>query len=458
MKKINFGGKKVTVVGLGESGYNAALLLMRQGAYVKVSDGARNPELEKKAQALKRKGAAVELGCHSREFIAGANLAIKSPGVRRDALPIQWARRSKIPVIGEIELGSYFCKADVIAVTGTNGKSTTATLIGEIFKAAKKRAFVCGNIGKAFCSVSDKTKKGDVVILEVSSFQLEDARYFRPKVALLLNISQNHLDRHSCLKEYINCKARVFKNQTREDYAILNYDDELVRTLKDKVKAKAFYFSGQNEVRGAFIKSDYIVTNIDGAQKRIMHVNDVCLRGRHNLQNVLACAAAGAIYGLSPEKMRYAISHFKGLAHRFEYIGSLDERQFINDSKATSVDAVRQALRAARAPVVLIAGGRDKNSDFSQIKDLIKERVKALLLIGEASDKIRASLGDVVATYEKDTLEEALGFAYAISSRGDTILLSPMCTSFDMFGSFEERGEEFKRSFNRLRQSCAEAV
>lgn len=429
----NFKDKKVTVVGLARSGMAAAFLLKSRGAEVYVTDCGDSGDLRKNAKLLRKKGIRVEIGVHTRGFVKGKDLMVISPGVPENSPVFKWAAEERVPVIGEIELGYLCCEAPIVAVTGTNGKSTTATLIGAILKKAGRKAVVCGNIGNPFCGEISKARKDSIVVLEVSSFQLESIRKFRPYISVVLNISQNHFDRHPDLKSYINAKARVFGNQKKGDWAVLNHDDPLVRGLKTKTKARTIFFSRKK-----------------GIPEMVCRKEELKIKGEHNIENVLACLCVASIFGVKPEAIRKALLAFKGLEHRFEHVADIGGVEFINDSKGTTVLATMMALESCDKPVILIAGGRDKGSDFRRARRLIASKVKKLILIGEAKDKIRKHLNGAVPSIEAGSMEDAVGKAYSGADPGDCVLLSPMCASFDMFRNFEERGKIFKKAVKGL--------
>ncbi|MDP2942263.1 MAG: UDP-N-acetylmuramoyl-L-alanine--D-glutamate ligase [Candidatus Omnitrophota bacterium] len=431
--KNDFKDKKVTVVGLARSGMAAALLLKKKGAEVYATDCGDSAGLRKNAGSLRKKGIRVEIGVHTRGFVKGKDLIVISPGVPEDSPILKWAAEEKVPVIGEIELGYLCCEAPIVAVTGTNGKSTTATLIGKILKKGGKSAVVCGNIGNPFCGEISKVKKDSVVVLEVSSFQLETIRRFRPCVAVVLNISQNHFDRHPDLKSYIKAKSRIFENQKTSDWAVLNYDDPLVRGLRAKTKAKTIFFSRKK-----------------GIPEMVCRQEELKIKGGHNIENALASLCVASIFGVKPEAAREALMAFKGLEHRFEHVAEIGGVEFINDSKGTTVLATIMALESCDKPVILIAGGHDKGSDFRKAGPAVGSKVKKLVLIGEAKDKIRKHLNGAVPAIEAGSMEDAVKKAYSEAEPGDCVLLSPMCASFDMFKNFEERGKVFKQAVKGL--------
>ncbi len=412
--------KKITIVGLARSGLAAALLLDDIGVEVSITDNSDTPQVRENLEKVNSAQIKIEIGKHTREFIIGRDLVIISPGVKDASSAVIWAKEFNIPIISEIELASSLCPASIIAITGTNGKTTVATLIGEVLKHAGKNVFVLGNIGQPFCSQVNQMKKTDFVSLEVSSFQLERIENFRPKVAVVLNFTPDHLDRYKDINEYLEAKKRIFLNQTPNDWAVLNYDDPVVRDLSKFTKAKIRYFN----------QSPYT-----------LNLNP----------NQLAVMAAVSIFGISKRSCYEVFENFKGVEHRMEFVENINGIEFINDSKGTNVDSTIWALKNTSKPVVLIAGGRDKNSDYSVICDIIKEKVKKIILIGEAKDKIRKSFNGLLPMEDAASIDEAISLAYRSARKGDCVLLSPMCASFDMFRNYEERGRVFKDIVRNLK-------
>jgi UDP-N-acetylmuramoylalanine--D-glutamate ligase len=411
-----FKNKKITVVGLAHSGYASASLLADLGVRVSVTDKSSNATTQDYAQKLKTKGVETELGAHTPGFIKERDLIIISPGVDNKALPVVWAEELRIPIISEIELGWLLCPATVIAVTGTNGKTTVTTLIGMILERAGRNVFVCGNIGNPFTAAVSAMNSSDFVSLEVSSFQLERIDKFKPKISVLLNFSCNHLDRHQDMQEYLQAKKRIFKNQDKNDYLVLNYHDSTLKALAQETQAQIVYFQGSGDLN----------------------------------PNYAAAWEVARILGIDKKLALAALADFKGVEHRLEYAGKLNGIDFINDSKATTVDSTLWALNNIDSSIILIAGGRDKGLDFSILRDKIGKKVKSLVLIGEARGKIRQALEGVLPISEEDSLEKALEVAWSQAQAGDSILLSPMCASFDMFANFEERGNRFKQAVQDL--------
>jgi len=407
-----FKNKKVTIVGLARSGVACANLLHSLGALVRVTDIKDEPQSRQASLKLCSDKIKVELGRHSRDWIEQADLVVISPGVPLDSLCANWARQSHKLLVSEIEVASILCPARIIAVTGSNGKTTVTTLIGKILEAAKKRVFVCGNIGNPFCGEVQKMREGDFVVLEVSSFQLETIKDFKPKVAVILNLTQNHLDRYNHMREYSEAKERIFMNQDQNDFLVLNSDDPILRASASKAKSKVVFFSKE---------------------------------GRLN-PNQGAVTAVGRILGLDLNDVRKVFLEFKGLEHRMEEVAEINGVKFINDSKATTADSAIWALSNLFCPVILIAGGRHKGIDYRVILDAAGNKVEYAFLIGEAKDKIASDLGGGNFGIEKvETLKDAVIGAYRRSKPGYSVLLSPMCSSYDMFSDYEERGRVFKK-------------
>jgi UDP-N-acetylmuramoylalanine--D-glutamate ligase len=419
--------KKVTVVGLGKSGLAASLFLKDKGAKVWVTDFGISPQIQSRAKILEAEGISVEIGKHNPRPVTRTDLIVVSPGVDNNSPVMRLAKGLNIPVISEIELGFMSCPAQIIAITGTNGKSTTATLIHKILTYAGRRAHLLGNIGEPLCAHLDDIDSGDIISLEVSSFQLENTVKFRPKVAVMLNLTPDHLDRHADIQNYLNAKKKIFANQNSNDWTLFNYDDPVLRRLSGQTRAKVLFF------------------------------RDNCQDGLNS--NTQAAIAACSVFGIDEKTAQEAISDFRGLPHRLEYVGNIRGVEFVNDSKATNVDSTVWALRNINKPIILIAGGRDKGCPFEQIKGLIRTKVRCLIVIGEAREKIKFALNGAGPEIEDAlSLEEAVFLAGQRALPGDCVLLSPMCASFDMFKNFEERGEVFKRAVREFARTKTERL
>lgn len=413
-----FKGKKVTVVGFARSGLACANLLHEIGAEISVTDICDNVKTRRNAAQLRSKDIRLELGRHSKEFIEGRDLVVISPGVEETSQAVIWARTLKIPVISEIEAGSILCPGTIVATTGSNGKTTVTTLISRIIQAAGRNAFLLGNIGNPFCAEVDKIREGDFVALEISSFQLETIISFKPKIAVVLNFSRNHLDRYHDLDEYFQAKKRIFLNQDGSDYLVLNAEDPLLVSMAEEAKSKVLNFSKKEGLNA----------------------------------NQAAVLAVGSILNIDENLCRSVLTGFKGLEHRCEEAAEINNIKFINDSKATTPESCLWALNNLSGPVILIAGGKDKGVDYRVIMDAAAKKVKKAVLIGEARHKIRKAFNGDLSCEEAATMEEAVNLAYNGAAPGDCILLSPMCSSFDMFINYEERGRVFKEVVQKLRK------
>src|SRR4051812_9148639 len=382
---MELAGKRVLVVGLGRSGVASALFLQSRGARVTVSDAKSEDQLREQIPTLLDAGIAVETGAHGERTFRNQDLIIVSPGVPVDAEPLVQARALGQPVIGEIELAFQFLNGPIVAITGSNGKTTTTTLVGEIIAACGFNTLVGGNIGTAAISLTEKATPETAIVLEVSSFQLETIRSFRPKVAVVLNVTPDHLDRHHTFKAYVDAKARIFENQHADDFAVLNADDPTCVELAERTRGQVFWFSREHEVEsGSFVRDGQIVFRENGLAQTVLAVPEIQLKGSHNLENVLAAVCAGALMGCAPEKIRNAIVNFKAVEHRLEYVATIGGVEYYNDSKATNVDATMKALQSFPANIHLILGGKDKGSDYTMLNDLLRERVRSVYTIGAA--------------------------------------------------------------------------
>jgi len=441
--------KRVLVVGLGKSGVASALFLKARGARVTVSDTKSGDELRNEIPVLLDHGITVETGGHGERTFRGQDLIVVSPGVPVDAPLLVQARAMGEAVIGEIELAAQFLPGPIVAITGSNGKTTTTTLTGEILAAGGLPTLVGGNIGTPAISLAERAKLETVIVLEVSSFQLETIQTFRPKVAVVLNVTPDHLDRHRTFEAYVDAKARIFENQRGDDFAVLNEDDPTCVTMAARTRAQVFWFSRQKEVKqGAWVREGNILFR-DGrghqknAESEIMLVSEIPLKGAHNLENVLAAVCAGALMGCAPDKIRQAVRDFKAVEHRLEFVATIRGVDYYNDSKATNVDATIKALESFPANIHLILGGKDKGSDYTVLNDLLRQRVKRVYTIGAAAGKIESQIKGTEVVHA-ETLENAVRKANAVAQPGDVVLLAPACASFDQFKNYEQRGQMFK--------------
>ena len=441
---MDLNGKRALVVGLGKSGVASALFMKSHGARVTVSDTKSGDELRNEIPVLLDHGITVETGGHGDRTFRGQDLIVVSPGVPVDAPPLVQARSLGETVIGEIELAAQFLPGPIVAITGSNGKTTTTTLTGEILTASDIPTLVGGNIGTPAISLAERAKPDTIVVLEISSFQLETIQTFRPKIAVVLNVTPDHLDRHRTFEIYTDAKARIFENQQGSDFAVLNADDPTCVAMGARTRAQVFWFSRQKEVQqGAWVRDGNIVFRDSKGQREILQVSEIPLKGAHNLENVLAAVCTGMLMGCAPEKIRKAVRDFKAVEHRLEFVATIDGVDYYNDSKATNVDATIKALESFPANIHLILGGKDKGSDYTVLNDLIRQRVKRIYTIGAAAAKIDSQVkgAEVVHT---ETLENAIRKAHVAAQSGDIVLLAPACASFDQFKSYEHRGKLFK--------------
>jgi len=449
---MDLNNKRVLVVGLGKSGVASALFLKSRGARVTVSDAKTPDQLKEEIPKLLDEGIAVETGGHGERTFQGQDLIVVSPGVPVDARPLVQARTLGESVIGEIELAAQFFPGRIVAITGSNGKTTTTTLAGEIIAAGGFPAVVGGNIGTPAVTLVEGATPETVAVLEVSSFQLETIQSFRPWIAVVLNITPDHLDRHRTFEAYTDAKARIFENQRGDDFAVLNADDPTAATLANRTRAQVFWFSRKREVQqGAYVNDGRILFRDVKGQREIMLTSEIPLKGSHNVENVLAAVAVGALSGVSAEKIRDAVRSFKAVEHRLEYVATVRGVEYYNDSKATNVDATIKALESFPANIHLILGGKDKGSDYTVLNDLLRQRVKRVYTIGSAATKIESQIKGAAEIVHAETLENAVRRASEVAQPGDIVLLAPACASFDQFRSYEHRGKVFKEVVGALK-------
>ena len=451
---MNLQGKKVLVIGCGKSGIGAAKLLMEKQACPVLYDG--NEKLD--VCALREKNGLPEsvgvvLGSVPEELKGELSLVVTSPGVPVDTPFMDSFRQAGIPLWGEVELAWQCGKGQVIAITGTNGKTTTTTLVGEIMKAHQESVFVVGNIGTPYTQEAPKMKDESVTVAEISSFQLETAVSFHPAVSAVLNITPDHLDRHHTMENYAAVKESITKNQTKEDFCVLNYEDEWLRAFEKDCPAEVIWFSSRQKLeKGYYMEGDLICRNLGAGQEVLMDVQDMNLIGVHNYENVMAAIAMTAAFGVPMERILSVVKSFKAVEHRIEYVATKKGVVYYNDSKGTNPDAAIQAIRAMKWPTVLIGGGYDKGNTYDEWIEAFGGKVKLLVLIGQTREKIaecaRAhGMNDIVMA---DTYEEALKLCTQNACPGDAVLLSPACASWGMFPNYEVRGEMFKEYVNQL--------
>jgi len=463
---MKISGEKIVVAGLGKTGMSVALFLKRRGAQVTVTDSSADGELADRAGSLGKMGISVELGSHNPDTFENARLIILSPGVPHTIEPVMRAVERGVPVIGEIELASKFIKEPIVAISGTNGKTTVTTLAGKMLEESGLNVFVGGNIGNPLIDYIDSKKKAEIIVAEISSFQLDTIDTFRPGISVLLNITEDHLDRYADFNAYVKSKGRIFENQEGVDICIFNASDKNIRSMAGNIRCRQIPFSGEEHLKGhkeyAKISNDRIDFNIEkssagsdltSAGKFSLYFSEIGIPGRHNIENVAAAALASLAAGGNATGIRSALKKFRGLPHRIEHVAVINGTEYYDDSKATTVDSVAKALEVFGRPVILIMGGRNKGSDFSLLKNTVFKHVKKLIVLGEAREEIKASLGDIVETVSAESMEDSVNLAHGSAGPGDVVLLSPACSSFDMFTSYSHRGEIFRRAVETLKRS-----
>jgi UDP-N-acetylmuramoylalanine--D-glutamate ligase len=447
-------GKKVLVVGLGKSGLEAALFLRRHGAHVTVSDVRSAEALAKDIPALLEEGIMVEAGGHGLLTFRRQDLIIVSPGVPLNTPELVQARGFGRTVIGELELAAHFLRGRMLAITGSNGKTTTTTLVGEILKEAGLPTLVGGNIGVPVVALIDSSTPDTWSVLEVSSFQLESTFEFRPAIAVILNITPDHLDRHGSFENYARAKERIFAAQTAEDALVLNADNEPAAEAAHRSISRVYWFSTKHAVeQGAWLDDGFVVFRgaKDAPIEKVMPLSGITLKGAHNVENVLAAVVASRLAGASFQAIQSAIEKFHAVEHRLEYVATCNGVEYYNDSKATNVDATAKAIAAFPGGIHLILGGKDKGSDYRVLSDLLRQRVRAVYTIGSAAAKIESHLRGIIPLHPCETLDKAVAAAGDAARPGEIVLLAPACSSFDQFESYEQRGRIFKELVNQRR-------
>jgi len=448
-------GRKVLVIGAARSGIASARFLVQRGATVALNDQKPLQEWSKEALDLKTEGVGLIAGEAPSWLLDQIDLVVVSPGVPTKAIPIRYADRRGAEVIGEVELASRFLRGRTVAITGSNGKTTTTSLIGEMLKDAGLTVQVGGNIGTALISMIDSSRDDGWNVVELSSFQLETIVDFHPSVAAVLNVTPNHMDRYESLMDYAAAKHGIFRNQTGADVAILNADDQIVSSWARGLRAHVVQFSVRNELdEGLFLRGDDLVSRTKDGERVLMSRHEMKLRGTHNVENVLAALAAGLACGAAPQSLRETVRNFAPVEHRLEEVTEIDGVRFINDSKATSVDATAKALEAfagEAGKIVLIVGGRGKHAPYAPLIELIKASVRKMILIGEDAKTIESEIGSAAPYEHAADMREAVQKGFAAARAGDVVLLAPACASFDMFESFEHRGRVFKQEVQSLK-------
>lgn len=452
---MDLSNRKTLVLGAGKSGISSARFLREKGAIVALHDKKPLDEWSDDAKHLKEKGIALMDGQIPSWLLDQIDLVVISPGVPTGTIPARYVDRKDGEVIGEVELAYRFMKGAVVAITGSNGKTTTTTLIGEILKNGGLKTFVGGNIGTPLVDFAEQTTEDSWTVAEVSSFQLETIKTFRPKIGICLNVTPNHMDRYDFFSDYAAAKHRMFMNQTPEDLAVLSADNETTASWVQGLRAHVTMFSVQKELEeGLFLRGSDLVCRSNGAEKILMDRNGIFLRGLHNVENVLAAFAAGLACGVAPNSIAETVRNFKGVEHRIEFVRELGGVKFYNDSKATSVDATLKALEALgedAGKTVVIMGGRGKNAPYAPLIEIIERSVRAIVVIGEDADKIANELGGHTSIVRAGSMADAVRAAYEASESGDKVLLAPACASYDMFRTYEHRGQVFKKDVMDLK-------
>ena len=449
-------GKKVLVVGLGKSGLAAALFLRKRGAQVTVSDMRSAAALAKEIPALLEHGISVESGGHGLLTFRRQDLIVVSPGVPMDTPELVQVKAFGLPVIGELELAAQFLKGSILAITGSNGKTTTTALTGEILAAAGIETLVGGNIGVPVVDLIEKSSDASWSVLEVSSFQLESTELFHPRIAVILNITPDHLDRHGSFENYALAKERIFSAQAAKDILVLNADNARTAEAAARTTALVYWFSLEGEIsQGAWVQDGQIVfrASNNGVIEPVVALKDIPLKGTHNVENVLAAVCAARLAGASAEAISNAVAAFRAVEHRLEFVATVNGVEYYNDSKATNVDAAAKAIAAFPECIHLILGGKDKNSNYADLSDLLRKRVKTVYIIGSAAEKIESQIRGMVPIVSCETLDKAVAAAAKAARPGDVVLLSPACSSFDQFENYEHRGRVFKQLVMDLRDA-----
>lgn len=447
-------GKKVCVCGIARSGIGAARLAKKAGASVVITDLKSEDKLEAELKILYDAGIEAVCGRNPDEgLLENTDLVIISPGISFDLPFIEAARKKSIPVLPEIEFASIFCGAKIAAITGTNGKTTTTALVGEIVKKVNPKSMALGNIGTAFSAYSDEIPEDAYAILEISSFQLEAVSSFKPNVAAIIQITPDHLDRHKTMENYISIKARIFENQDENDFAVLNHDDEACLKIAQDIRSRVIFFSQKSKLsEGIYLDGTEIVAAFDGKVNRIIDTRCLMIPGSGNVENVMAAVGISVALGVTADIIKETVESFKGVAHRIEFVRELNGIRFYNDSKATNPDSAINGLMAMEGSVVLIGGGYDKNASFAEWVKLFEGKVMRLIVMGQTSDKIiETCKAHNFLDFDKvNSLKDAVSVGFAKAKEGDSVLLSPACASWDMFDDFEQRGNMFKSFVNEL--------
>ncbi|HOK56588.1 MAG TPA: UDP-N-acetylmuramoyl-L-alanine--D-glutamate ligase [bacterium] len=442
-------GKKIGIIGLGISGFDTGIFLLENGGEVFISEKNVNEDILEKVNILKEKGAKIETGEHTPEFFREVEFVVISPGVDEKNEFIDFLKKRKIQFISEIELAYNFSKSKkIIAITGTNGKTTTTTLIGNIFKKANYPSVVCGNIGNTFIGEIKNIEEKTWIILEVSSFQLEKIVNFRPYISCLLNIDYDHFDRYLNMEEYIQAKKRIFENQKENDFSVLNFDDYHTKRLLKDIRSQKRFFSFSKISNGVYYENENIFLNLDNKNLKILETKNLKIQGKGNIANIMASSLISILCGIEQETIKTAIENFEGLPHRMEKVAEIDGVIYINDSKSTNPHSVKNSVLSLKGKnnIILILGGKDKGFPYHQLTKYLKNRVKFIILLGEAKERIKKELASSNIPMEYvGNLKEAVILSKKVGKKGDFVLFSPGCSSFDMFKNYEERGDVFKK-------------
>jgi UDP-N-acetylmuramoylalanine--D-glutamate ligase len=448
--RIELNGKRVLVIGLARTGVATALFCAARGAVVTATDMRGGDELGEAAEKLRDAGVRMEFGGYAQNILQGQELVVPSPGVPADAPLLQEARALGLRIWSEVELSSHFLCGKLIGITGSNGKTTTTSLVEHILHAAEFSTVLAGNIGVPLIAHVSATTDRTVTVAELSSFQLELIENFEAQVAVFLNLAPDHLDRHKTLKAYGAAKARIFENQTEQDFAVLNADDSTSAAYAPS-RPQVFWFSRKkNMEQGAFVRGGKIIFRRDGSEEEILNAKEIPLPGAHNLENVLAAVVVTRLAGAQPSQIAAGIRSFSGVEHRIEFVAEVQGVRYYNDSKATNVDATLKALDSFPGRILVILGGKDKDSDYTQLRTALREKAILALLIGAAAEKIEKQIEGSVAIQHAGTLENAVDSAYHTGHPGDIVLLAPACASFDQFQNYEHRGRVFKELVHHL--------
>jgi UDP-N-acetylmuramoylalanine--D-glutamate ligase len=455
---IELRGRRVLVVGLARTGVATSIFCAAHGARVTATDSRTETEIGGAIAKLKDAGVTLELGSHREETFLEQDLIVPSPGVPADEAHLQAARAKGVTIWSEIELAYRFMKGRLIGITGSNGKTTTTSLVEHILKTAGMQTILAGNIGTPLIGCVDAMKDDTCTVVELSSFQLELIDTFRPNIGVFLNLTPDHLDRHHTFEAYGAAKARLFENQTGEDAAILNADDAATASYAPSLPRVYWFSRKQRVAHGAYVRGEEVVFRQDGAEEVLLKLEDIPLAGAHNVENTLAAAAAARLAGASAKAIANGIQSFAGVEHRLEFVSEIAGVRYYNDSKATNVDATLKALDAFPGRILIILGGKDKGSDYTALQKPLREKAILALLIGAASEKIERQIAGTVALDRAETLERAVETASHAAQRGDVVLLAPACASFDQFQNYEHRGRVFKDLVKQLEKQAAGAT